>query len=110
LFKVRDQNILNIDSGLVVILNNQEALVCVSGHPEIGLKQGTVKLMHIKTEVLESDTTIKELVREYYDRTFLNWIAPVTLSKYPPELNISQKIAEITKEVDITQDFTYLVV
>jgi hypothetical protein len=110
LFKVRGQNILNVDSGLTVILNNQEALVCVSGHPEIGLKQGTAKLLHIKAETLESDTTIKELVREYYDRTFLNWTAPVTLSKYPPELNISQKIAMIAKEVDITQDFTYIVV
>lgn len=110
LFKIREHTILNVDPGLVVMLNDQEALICVSGHPDIGLRQGTVKLMHIKIELLESGKTIKEIVREYYDRTFLNWTAPVTLSKYPPELNISQNIAEITKEVDITKDFTYLVV
>lgn len=110
LFKIKNNTILNVDSGLVIIKNDQEALICVSGHPEIGIKQGTAKLMHIRVELLESKAEIKEIVREYYDRTFLNWIAPVTLSKYPPELNISQNIAEITREVEITQDFTYLVV
>jgi hypothetical protein len=37
-------------------------------------------------------------------------MAPVTLSKYPPELNIAQNIAEITKEVEVKEEFTYIVV
>jgi len=110
LFGVRNDTIVNVDPGSVAVFNNEEALICVSGHPELGLRHGTAKLMHMKSELSDSGKTIGELVREYYDRTFLNWIAPVTLSKYPPELNISQNIAEITKEVDISQDFTYLMV
>jgi hypothetical protein len=110
LFEARNDDILNVESGSVAEFGDTEALVCVSGHPQLGLKHGTAKLMHIKSELSTSQNTIADLVREYYDRTFLNWIAPVTLSKYPPELNISQNIADIAKEVDITKDFTYLMV
>jgi hypothetical protein len=110
LFGVRNDTIVNVDPGSVAVFDDKEALICVSGHPELGLRHGTAKLMHMRSELSDSGKTIDELVREYYDRTFLNWVAPVTLGKYPPELNISQNIADITKEVDITQDFTYLVV
>lgn len=108
LFETRDGSVINVNSGTVVEFNEKESLICVSGHPDTGLRHGTAKLMHLQSEICESSKTIFELSREYYDRTFLNWMAPVTLSKYPPELNISQNIAEITKEVDINKDFTYL--
>ncbi len=108
LFEIRNDMVVNVNSGSVVEFNETESLLCVSGHPDTGLRHGTAKLMHLKSEICESGKPIFELSREYYDRTFLNWMAPVTLSKYPPELNISQNIAEITREVDINKDFSYL--
>lgn len=108
LFEIKNDIIVNVNSGSVVEFSNTESLICVSGHPATGLRHGTAKLLNVNSEISESGKAIYALSREYYDRTFLNWMAPVTLSKYPPELNISQKIAEITKEVDINQDFTYL--
>jgi len=111
LFKQINGELLNVDPGVTLIFKNRnEALLCTSGHPERGITQGTAKLLHIRAELIESTMSIKEIVREYYDRTFLNWTAPVTLSKFPPELNISQKIADITREIEIKKQFVYLVV
>jgi hypothetical protein len=110
MFEIRDNSIVNVNSGLVAEFSDKDALICVSGHPETGLRHGTARLMHLRSEISESKKTISELAREYYDRTFLNWMAPVTLSKLTPELNISQNMAEIAKEVDIVQEFTYLLV
>lgn len=110
LYKIRNRKIVNIDPGTVVVINEKEGLICTSGHPELGIKQGTVKLIHLKIEYKESKKSVNELLQEYYDRTFLNWMSPLMLSRYPPELNISLKLAEISKEVDLDKELTYMVV
>ena len=110
LFKIKNNKIYNVDSGTTLVLNNDESLICSSGHPERGVGQGTTKLLKLRKELASSEKEISELTSEYYDRIFLNWMSPVTPSKYPPELNISSNIAEIIKEVDIRKDFPCLVV
>jgi len=101
LFKVRDGKIHNTDPGTVLILSDSESLVCTSGHPERGIKQGTAKLLELRVEVSTSGRQIGELTNEYYDRVFLNWMAPVNPSKYPLEVKVSSNIAEFIKEVEI---------
>lgn len=110
LFKQVNGKLVNVDPGTTLIFkNNNHALICTSGHPELGVSQGTAKILHIRVELAESKRSIQDLIREYYDRTFLNWTAPVTLSKFPPELNVSQKIADLSREIQIKKEFTYLV-
>lgn len=110
LFKISDNLILNVDHGVSIILNEKEGIICTSGHPDVIMGQGTIKLLKINLEVINSHKGIEDVIQEYYDRTFLNWMAPITLSKYPPELKIANNIAEMMKEVEINREFPYIVV
>ena len=104
------KQIKNIKHGTILIKNDQESIICTSGHPKLGIRKGTKRLLRIRAEIINSGKTIEDITNEYYDRTFLNWMAPMTLSRFPPELVISNNIARILKEVDIKKEFPYLVV
>lgn len=109
IFKIEDGKFVNPEPGVVLIFNKKEAIICGSGHPEIMYIQGTTSPVLCKIET-ETKKNIKEISQEYYDRTYLNWMAPITTSKYPLEFNIANKLAEIGKEIYIKKEFSYIFV
>ncbi len=110
LFREQDNKILNIDRGVMMIINHKKSIICTSGTFEISMPERSKKLVKINAEIINSDKTIYDITKEYYDRTFLNWNAPINPSKYPPELMLSNNLAKLAKEIDIKSEITYLVV
>jgi hypothetical protein len=97
----------NPETGICIILNQSEALLSASSIPERKLAQGTVIPVHIVKEN-ETRTNILDIVKEYYDRTYLNWMAPITGCKWPLELHIANNLAEIARYT--TREFAYIFV
>jgi hypothetical protein len=88
----------NPRAGMFGIVSDSEAICCSSLSQSTELKQGTVIPIRLKKEI-GRDSSIEDLVKEYYDLCYLNWSAPITISKFPVILNIANNIAEMVKEV-----------
>jgi hypothetical protein len=97
----------NPETGICLILNQNEALLSTSSIHERKLSQGTVIPVHIVKEN-ETGTDILDIVKEYCDRTYLNWMAPITGCKWPLELHIANNLAEIARYT--TREFAYIFV
>ena len=79
----------NPETGICVIVNENEALMSTSSIHERRLTQGTVIPMHI-TKENETETRIEDIAKEYLDRTYLNWMAPITGSKWALQITHSK--------------------
>ena len=101
------ENYSNPEAGICVILNENEALFSTSSIHERTLTQGTVIPVHIVKET-KTATKIQDIVKEYHDRSYLNWMAPVTGSKWPLELHIANNLAEIARFT--RREFSYIYV
>ncbi|MFX0073135.1 MAG: hypothetical protein ACFFAO_18810, partial [Candidatus Hermodarchaeota archaeon] len=112
IFRVQDKKIENVDRGIIMIINDKESIVCTSGTFNLSMPNRSKKLIKINAEIINSDKNINDITKEYYDRTFLNWNAPMNPSKYPPELMLSNKLARLLKEIELKSEskITYLVV
>jgi hypothetical protein len=97
----------NPETGICVIINENEALLSTSSLHERTLSQGTVVPVHIVKET-RTGTEIHKIVKEYHDRTYLNWMAPITGCKWPLELHIANNLAEIARYT--TREFAYIFV
>jgi len=97
----------NPDAGICLILNQNEALLSTSSIHERKLSQGTVIPVHIVKET-KTTTEIHDIVKEYHDRTYLNWMAPITGCKWPLELHIANNLAEIARYT--VREFSYIYV
>jgi hypothetical protein len=97
----------NPETGICLILNQNEALLNTSSIHERKLSQGTVIPVHIVKET-KTATEIHDIVKEYHDRTYLNWMAPITGCKWPLELHIANNLAEIARYT--TREFSYIYV
>ncbi|MCD6371438.1 MAG: hypothetical protein J7L39_01855, partial [Candidatus Aenigmarchaeota archaeon] len=96
LYLTENGNIKNPESGIFLILNENEALGYISLQKYVELKQGT--FIPVRIVKYFGETDMKKIIVEYYDLCCLNWTAPITLSKYPFILNIANKMAEMVKE------------
>jgi len=96
LYAIEDGSIKNPESGIFLILNENEALGYISLQKYIELKQGTFIPVRIIKNI--GTSSIEKTIKEYYDLCCLNWSAPITLSKFPFILNIANKMAEMVKE------------
>ena len=92
----RDINGINNSSrGNYVVLDEREAILIASE-----AHQGTAVPLTIEKET-PSDATIEQLLQEYFDRIYLNWGAPITLSKWSIELTLSKNLSELAAEVNM---------
>jgi hypothetical protein len=92
----RDINgINNASRGNYVVLDEREAILIASE-----AHQGTAVPLTIEKET-PSDATIEQLLQEYFDRIYLNWGAPITLSKWSIELTLSKNLSELAAEVNM---------
>ncbi|MHA1505875.1 MAG: Piwi domain-containing protein [Candidatus Asgardarchaeia archaeon] len=106
LYSFEDGNIKNPESGIFLILNENEALGYISLQRYIELKQGTFIPVRIAKYIGKSD--MDKTIKEYYDLRCLNWSAPITLSKFPFVLNIANKMAEMVKENPESEIYKWL--
>jgi len=104
--KNEDGSVENPPSGIFIVLNDTEALCYSSLHQSLELRQGTVVPVKLKLEI--GKTSPVDMMKEYYDLCYLNWSAPITISKYPFVLNIANEIAEMVKEVPDENIFRWL--
>ena len=103
----RDINSINNASrGNYVVLDEREAILIASE-----AHQGTAVPLTIKKET-PSNAAIEQLLQEYFDRIYLNWGAPITLSKWSIELTLSKNLSELAAEVNIPKniDIDYIFV
>jgi len=92
----RDINgINNASRGNYVVLDEREGILIASE-----AYQGTAVPLTIEKET-PSDATIEQLLQEYFDRIYLNWGAPITLSKWSIELTLSKNLSELAAEVNM---------
>jgi hypothetical protein len=87
----------NPESGILLQLRDGSALMAISSQRGVEMKQGTVCLVRIKRVVGSSD--ILSIANEYHDLAYLNWTAPITISKFPIVVNLAHKIAEKMKDL-----------
>jgi hypothetical protein len=87
----------NPESGILLQLRDGSALMAISSQRGVEMKQGTVCLVRIKRVVGLSD--ILSIAKEYHDLAYLNWTAPITISKFPIVVNLAHKIAEMMKDL-----------
>lgn len=95
----RDVNgINNASRGNYAVVNEKEAILIASE-----AHQGTAVPLTVKKET-PSNADIEELIQEYYDRIYLNWSAPITLSKWSIELTLSKNLSELAAEIRIPKN------
>ena len=87
-------------------MNNREAFLSTSNYDERDLKQGTVIPVRLKLEI--GDDNIIDILKEYHDLTYLNWLAPETTAKHPLVVRIAERFAELTREGIPTESMFYL--
>jgi len=104
--KGENETITNPPLGVFIVLNDKEVLCYGSFHQSIEFKQGTIIPIRLRIEI--GRTPVKNAIKEYYDLCYLNWSAPITISKYPFILNIASKIAEMVKELPDEVIFRWL--
>lgn len=96
----------NIPAGCGIILNEKEAFLSTSNYDARDLKQGTVVPIRLKIEI--GNEKIVEILQEYHDLTYLNWLAPVTTAKHPLVITIAERFAELTREGVSAENLFYL--
>jgi len=105
-FYLSDGKEKNIPAGYGIIVNDREAFLSTSNYDERELKQGTIIPVRLKLEIGDDD--IKDILKEYHDLTYLNWLAPQTTAKQPFIMKIADKFAELTREGVPTESMFYL--
>ncbi|RLF98047.1 hypothetical protein DRN58_07715 [Thermococci archaeon] len=105
-FYLYDEEYKNIPPGYGFIMNNREAFLSTSNYDERDLKQGTVIPVRLKLEI--GDDNIIDILKEYHDLTYLNWLAPETTAKHPLVVRIAERFAELTREGIPTESMFYL--
>ena len=96
----------NIPTGYGIIVNDREAFSFTSNYDERTLKQGTVIPVRLKLDIGNDD--IIDILKEYHDLTYLNWLAPETTAKHPLVVRIAERFAELTREGVPTESMFYL--
>jgi argonaute-like protein implicated in RNA metabolism and viral defense len=96
----------NIPAGCGIILNEKEAFLSTSNYDARDLKQGTVVPVRLKIEI--GNEKIVEILQEYHDLTYLNWLAPLTTAKHPLVITIAERFAELTREGVSAENLFYL--
>jgi hypothetical protein len=99
-------NYKNLPAGYAVVKNATEGLISSSNYDDRDLKQGTVVPVRLKLEI--GNDSIVDILKEYHDLTYLNWLAPYTTSKHPLLLTIAEKFAELTRENISSENMFYL--
>lgn len=99
-------NYKNLPAGYSVVINVAEGLISSSNYDDRDLKQGTVVPVRLKLEI--GNESIINILKEYHDLTYLNWLAPYTTSKHPLLLTIADRFAELTRENIPSENMFYL--
>lgn len=99
-------NYKNLPAGFSVVINAAEGLISSSNYDDRDLRQGTVVPVRLKIEI--GNDSIVDILKEYHDLTYLNWLAPYTTSKHPLLLAIAEKFAKLTRENISAENMFYL--
>jgi hypothetical protein len=99
-------NYKNLPAGYAVVINAAEGLISSSNYDDRDLKQGTVVPVRLRLEI--GNEPIADILKDYHDLTYLNWLAPYTTSKHPLLLTIAEKFAELTRENISSENMFYL--
>jgi argonaute-like protein implicated in RNA metabolism and viral defense len=86
----------NVPTGYGIIFNNKEAILATSNFDSRELKHGTVIPLHLIVDFGEDD--IVDILKEYHDLTYLNWLAPDTTAKHPLVIELASRLASLTRE------------